>query len=112
MNIAALGIPSEAHYLASYLMRTGRSAAVPARDWNYYLVFNMFRLVGILQGIAKRAQLGNASNASAVLAVKHETDPEAIRRNFTVLQDDAGRVRRVIEKPRHPPMRIGTGGTG
>ncbi|MBA4195806.1 MAG: phosphotransferase family protein [Comamonadaceae bacterium] len=66
VNIAALGIPSEAHYLASYLMRTDRSAAVPACDWNYYLVFNMFRLVGILQGIAKRAQLGNASNASAV----------------------------------------------
>ena len=41
------------------------------------------------------------SNAGAVLAVKHETDAEAIRRNFTVLQDDAGLVRRVIEKPRH-----------
>ncbi|MBL8386954.1 MAG: phosphotransferase [Hydrogenophaga sp.] len=66
VNIAALGIPSEAHYLASYLVRTGRTSAVPAGDWNYYLVFNMFRLVGILQGIAKRAQLGNASNASAV----------------------------------------------
>ena len=66
VNIAALGIPSEAHYLASYLVRTGRATAVPAGDWNYYLVFNMFRLVGILQGIAKRAQLGNASNASAV----------------------------------------------
>jgi hypothetical protein len=33
-----------------------------------YLVFNMFRLVGILQGIAKRAQQGNASNAKAVEA--------------------------------------------
>lgn len=66
VNIASLGIPSEAHYLASYLARTGRQQAVPVSDWNYYLVFNMFRLVGILQGIAKRAQLGNASNASAV----------------------------------------------
>lgn len=46
------------------------------------------------------------SNAGAVLAVKHEADPEAIRRNFTVLQDDAGRVRRVIEKPRHVPSNL------
>ncbi len=39
--------------------------------------------------------------ASAILAVKHETDPAAIRRNFTVQSDASGRVRRVIEKPRH-----------
>lgn len=66
VDIAALGIPDEAHYLSTYLQRTGRSTAVPAQEWTYYLVFNMFRLVGILQGIAKRAQLGNASNATAV----------------------------------------------
>ena len=37
---------------------TARAPAARSRcrdaDWNYYLVFNMFRLVGILQGIAKR----------------------------------------------------------
>ncbi|PUE48125.1 phosphotransferase family protein [Limnohabitans sp. 2KL-1] len=66
VDVAALGIPDEAHYLNTYLKRTGRTTAVPAQEWNYYLVFNMFRLVGILQGIAKRAQQGNASNASAV----------------------------------------------
>ena len=66
MDVAALGIPDEAHYLNPYLKRTGRTTAVPAQEWNYYLVFNMFRLVGILQGIAKRAQQGNASNATAV----------------------------------------------
>ncbi|MBX3610588.1 MAG: phosphotransferase [Hydrogenophaga sp.] len=66
VNTAALGIPGEARYLASYLMRTERKQPVPGRDWAYYLVFNMFRLVGILQGIAHRAQLGNASNATAV----------------------------------------------
>lgn len=69
-DLAALGIPSEADYLKRYMARTGRTAPVLAADWNYYLVFNMFRLVGILQGIAKRAQLGNASNASAVEAGK------------------------------------------
>ncbi len=39
--------------------------------------------------------------ASAVLAVKEEADPEAIGRNFAVITGDDGRVRRVIEKPRH-----------
>lgn len=39
--------------------------------------------------------------ASAVLAVKQEDDPRAIRRNFTVMKSPDGLVRRVIEKPRH-----------
>ncbi|HIJ74675.1 MAG TPA: NTP transferase domain-containing protein [Candidatus Hydrogenedentes bacterium] len=37
--------------------------------------------------------------AAAVLAVKRETDPEALHRNFSVVLDDAGCVRRVVEKP-------------
>jgi NDP-sugar pyrophosphorylase family protein len=44
--------------------------------------------------------------AKAVLAVKKEESPEAIRRNFTVLVDEQGLVRRVIEKPRHPMTNI------
>lgn len=39
--------------------------------------------------------------ASAVLAVKREEDPEAIKRNFAVLLNEEGRVKRVIEKPRY-----------
>lgn len=39
--------------------------------------------------------------ADAVLAVKEEPDPEALRRNYVVLEDEDGRVTRVIEKPRH-----------
>lgn len=65
-DLAALGIPVEAEYRARYFERTGRARLVCNRDWTYYLVFNMFRLVGILQGIAMRAQKGNASNASAL----------------------------------------------
>ncbi|HEV2610038.1 MAG TPA: phosphotransferase [Noviherbaspirillum sp.] len=60
-----LGIPTEDEYIATYCKRTGRDG-IPKGDWEYYMVFNMFRLVGILQGIAKRAQLGNASSADAV----------------------------------------------
>ena len=66
IDIAALGIPSESEYLARYLERTGNLMPISKFDWNYYLVFNMFRLVGILQGVAKRAEQGNASNARAV----------------------------------------------
>jgi len=46
------------------------------------------------------------ARARGVLAVKPEDDPAAIRRNFVVVEDAAGRVTRVIEKPRHPPTRL------
>ncbi len=39
--------------------------------------------------------------AGAVLAVKHETNPEFIRRNFAVILHASGTVTRVIEKPRY-----------
>jgi glucose-1-phosphate thymidylyltransferase len=41
--------------------------------------------------------------AGAVIAAKEETDPDAVRRNFSVVLDEGGAVRRVIEKPRHVP---------
>lgn len=41
------------------------------------------------------------SGAAAVLAVKEESDPTAIRRNFAVVLDGGDRVTRVIEKPRY-----------
>ena len=39
--------------------------------------------------------------ASAVLAVREESDPDAVKRNFSVMLNEDGMVRRVIEKPRH-----------
>ena len=44
--------------------------------------------------------------AAGVLAVKEEADPDAIRRNFVAIEDEGGRVARVIEKPRHPRGRL------
>jgi len=66
LDIAALGIPSEAEYIALYCERTGLTTpeALEA-DWNFYLAYNMFRLAAILQGIAKRPESGTASSASA-----------------------------------------------
>jgi aminoglycoside phosphotransferase (APT) family kinase protein len=61
-DLAALGIPSERSYAAAYAARTG---LVVATDWRFYLVFSMFRLAAILQGISKRAVTGNAADAHA-----------------------------------------------
>ncbi len=66
VDLASLGIPDEKSYVRRYCERTGRPDpdAVMA-DWNFYLAYNMFRLAGILQGIAKRVEMGTASSAQA-----------------------------------------------
>jgi aminoglycoside phosphotransferase (APT) family kinase protein len=61
-ELAALGIPSEQQYVADYCCRSGR-ANLP--ELTFYLAFSFFRVASILQGIAKRAQSGNASAANA-----------------------------------------------
>jgi aminoglycoside phosphotransferase (APT) family kinase protein len=58
-----LGIPTLDEYCKMYCEFTGRSE-VPHFD--FYMAFGMFRLVGILQGIVKRALDGNASSANAL----------------------------------------------
>jgi aminoglycoside phosphotransferase (APT) family kinase protein len=65
MDRAALGIPDEAALLARYSELSGRP--VPA-DWPFVLGFSFFRLAAIAQGVAKRAQQGNASSEQAVQA--------------------------------------------
>ena len=66
-DLAVLGIPDENAYLQRYLERVGMAGRqIDAQTWGYYLVFNMFRLAGILQGILSRALQGNASNAAAL----------------------------------------------
>jgi aminoglycoside phosphotransferase (APT) family kinase protein len=68
-DLAALGIPDERAYVRRYCERTGRPDpdAVMA-DWNFYLAYNLFRMAGILQGIAKRVVDGTASSAQATSA--------------------------------------------
>ena len=48
--------------LGIYCEFTGRKE-IP--NFDFYMAFGMFRLVGILQGIVKRFRDGNASNANA-----------------------------------------------
>ncbi|HEX7872319.1 MAG TPA: phosphotransferase [Sphingobium sp.] len=61
-DIAALGIPDEASYLAAYCARTGRGA-MPGYD--FYVAFNFFRLAAIFHGIKGRVIRGTASSAQA-----------------------------------------------
>lgn len=56
-----------------------------------------------MSDLARMVREFEERHATAVLAVKQETDPEAVKRNFAVLLRDDGTVRRVIEKPRHVP---------
>jgi aminoglycoside phosphotransferase (APT) family kinase protein len=67
LDLAQLGIPSEADYIKSYCERTGRSGIDPS-VWNYYMAYNLFRMAAILQGIAKRVLDGTAASTHAVEA--------------------------------------------
>jgi aminoglycoside phosphotransferase (APT) family kinase protein len=58
----ALGLPTEADYIADYCERTGRDG-IPSFD--FYAAFNLFRLAAIFHGIAGRVARGNASSAQA-----------------------------------------------
>ena len=65
-DLASLGIPLEAEYIARYCDRTGLTTPAALKtDWNFYLAYNLFRLAAILQGIAKRVEAGTASSAQA-----------------------------------------------
>jgi aminoglycoside phosphotransferase (APT) family kinase protein len=67
LDVQALGIPTEADYIARYCERTGFATPEQLQhDWNFYLSYNLFRLAAILQGIAKRVEMGTASSAQAV----------------------------------------------
>ncbi|WP_342659004.1 phosphotransferase family protein [Sphingomonas sp. NY01] len=62
MTGAQTGIPTMEEAVARYCTATGRDG-VPQLDW--YFAYNLFRLVGIVQGIKRRMIDGNASSAQA-----------------------------------------------
>jgi aminoglycoside phosphotransferase (APT) family kinase protein len=65
LDLATLGIPSQAEYVAMYCAATGRRGIA---DVDFYLAYNMFRIAGILQGIMKRVVDGTAASAQAAAA--------------------------------------------
>jgi aminoglycoside phosphotransferase (APT) family kinase protein len=64
MDRSALGIPSEQEYVDRYCRRMGIDGI---GHWTFYLSFSFFRLAAIIQGVAKRAVVGNASNEKAAV---------------------------------------------
>ncbi len=63
VDFAALGIPDEQQYVGLYCQRTGRTGGISA--WEFYMVYSLFRIAAICQGIAKRAIDGTAAAADA-----------------------------------------------
>jgi aminoglycoside phosphotransferase (APT) family kinase protein len=61
-NLDELGIPGERDYVAKYCERTGIGGI---DNFGFYVAFSFFRLAAIVQGVAKRAVDGNASNRNA-----------------------------------------------
>jgi len=62
IDFASAGIPDEAAYVAAYCRRTGRDRIAA---WEFYMVYSLFRIAAILQGIAKRAIDGTAASVDA-----------------------------------------------
>lgn len=61
-DLRALGIPAEEDYLRAYCQRVGRP---DVGDFRFFVAFAFFRSAAIVQGIAMRARLGNASGPDA-----------------------------------------------
>ncbi|MCX7561681.1 phosphotransferase family protein [Sulfitobacter sp. F26204] len=59
LDRAALGLPSDAEFVAQYCARRGLKGI---DNFGYYLGFCFFRMAGIIQGVLKRGLDGNASN--------------------------------------------------
>ena len=65
LDRGALGIPDEGRMLARYEQLSGRDVH---SNWDFVLAFSFFRLAAIAQGVAWRAQQGNASSSQAAQA--------------------------------------------
>jgi aminoglycoside phosphotransferase (APT) family kinase protein len=64
VDLAALGIPTEAQYVETYRRRAGREPIEP-RVWEFCMAYNMFRIACIRQGIMKRVLEGTAASRHA-----------------------------------------------
>jgi aminoglycoside phosphotransferase (APT) family kinase protein len=65
LDLASMGIPSEADLIARYCDQVGRT--YPPAAFNTYLAFSLFRSAAIGQGVYDRSQRGNAADSRAHL---------------------------------------------
>ena len=62
-DISDFGIPTEQEFINDYLSFSGRPSI---ENWNFYIIYNLFRSAAIVQGVYKRGLDGNASSAMAL----------------------------------------------
>ena len=62
-DLVSLGIPDESDIVDTYCDKLGLSGI---DNWEFYLIYNMFRSAGIIQGVYKRGLDGNASSNKAL----------------------------------------------
>ena len=78
---------------------------MPSDSWNAYIRHPFMLFLGDIffevSPLQQMIDIFEKQNAAAVLAVKEEPDPAAIKKNFSIFLNPDGGVRRVIEKPRH-----------
>lgn len=84
-DLRALGIPTETEFVTAYCRRTGRGG-IPG--FEYYLVFNLFRIAAILHGVWARALQGNASSDNALALGRRAETIAAIA--WSMAQQQAG----------------------
>ena len=63
MNLEELGIPNEADTIKTYCHHANLDGI---DNWSFYVIYNLFRSAGIIQGVYKRGLDGNASSAQAL----------------------------------------------
>jgi aminoglycoside phosphotransferase (APT) family kinase protein len=71
LDYASYGIPSLEEYIGRYSAQTGRGD-IP--QWLFYVVFSLFRLAAICQGVYKRGLEGNAASPTAISRGKRGRD--------------------------------------
>jgi aminoglycoside phosphotransferase (APT) family kinase protein len=59
VDLKALGIPDEKEFVATYCRYAGRDTI---ENWDFYILYNLFRSAAIVQGVYKRGVDGNASS--------------------------------------------------
>ena len=62
LDLVALGLPDQDHYIASYRERTGRPDGITP----FHLAFSLFRIAVILEGVLARGKAGNAASDEAI----------------------------------------------
>ncbi|MCK7491891.1 MAG: hypothetical protein MZW92_09705 [Comamonadaceae bacterium] len=86
LDLAALGIPVRARVRAPLTAGAPAARGIEPRDWEYYMVYNLFRIAAIVQGVAWRVR------CRATPRARRRSRPAARARPLAELAWRAGRA--------------------